>query len=141
MARLDRQRLDAADFRISTEVQTRYVDLDTQGHVNNAAAAVFLQEARGRFDHALGVDLLGAGLRPIIAALSIEYAAEMSFPEPIEVLTGVLHLGRSSLTLGHVARQGGRTTLYAETVLVLTDAQGPIPMPDAVRAAYQRARI
>ena len=141
MARLDRQRLDAAAFPVTTEIPTRYSDLDTQGHVNNAAATLILQEARGHFDRAAGVDDIRGELKPIVASLFVEYAAEMHFPDPIEVATGVLQLGRTSLVLGQVARQRGRNTLYAETVLVMADADGPTPIPDDMRAAYERVRL
>ena len=138
MARIDRARLEAADFPFVTEIQTRYADLDPNGHVNNAAAAVILQEARGRFQHATGVKELMNRYRYIVAGLAIEFAAEMFFPEPVEVRTGVLHIGRTSFTVGQIAHQRGRTTLYAETTAVLADENGPTPMSDAVRAAYGR---
>jgi acyl-CoA thioester hydrolase len=137
MPRLDRARLDAADLRVVTQIPTRYDDLDSLGHVNNAAAAVILQEARVAFHAAVGFVSLPGGLHSIVAALSIEYAGEMHFPEPVEVRSGILQLGRTSYVIGQVAYQGGRPALYAESVMVLTDANGPAPIPDAMRAAYE----
>lgn len=140
MIRLDRRRLDAATFPDRLEVATRIDDLDTQGHVNNVAVAVILQEARGRFDkRLLGTHLDGRGL--VVGSLLIDYAGEMYFPEPIEVSVGVLEIGRSSFLLGQVARQNGRTTAYAEAALVLTEAGQAAPLTAAMRSALSAAMI
>jgi acyl-CoA thioester hydrolase len=141
VARIDRRRLDGADFPTSMTIATRFSDLDVQGHVNNAAAAVLLQEARAGLNRAAAVSELREGLRPVVASLLIEYAGEMHHPEPVEIATGVLEIGRTSVLIGQVGRQGGRTTLYAETVLVMTAGAGPTPIPDSLRAAYERATI
>jgi len=135
MARLDRARLDAACFSCSIELPTRYADLDPQRHVNNSAATVLLQEAGIQFDFTAGVilDLY----RFVTASLWVEYADEMFFPEQVTVSTGILEFGRSSFTLGQIARQRGRPTLYAETVMVVADASGPAPMPPDMRARYE----
>ena len=141
VARIDRRRLDGAAFPTTMTVATRFSDLDTLGHVNNAAAAVLLQEARAGLNRSAGYSELKAGLRPVVASLTIEYAGEMHHPEPVEIDTGVLEIGRTSVVIGQVGRQGGRVTLYAETVLVMTDGKAPTPIPDTLRAAYERVLI
>ena len=141
MTRIDRDRLSAADFQIKTEIPIRYDDLDTVGHVNNAAAAVILQEARANFHAQAGFVRLPDGLNSIVAAVAIEFAGEMHFPGVVEVKTGVLKVGRTSYTLGQIARQAGQPTLYAETVLVIAGPNGPEPIPDVMRAAYERFLI
>jgi acyl-CoA thioester hydrolase len=137
MSRIDRARLEKARFPVVTDIPTRWQDLDNLGHVNNAAVAVILQEARSHFVHAGRVAEFRGGLRTLVAALAIEYVAEMHFPGAIEIRTGVLRIGRTSLVLGQVGRQGDRTTLYAETVMVQADDGGPTPFPADVRAAYE----
>lgn len=141
MARIDRRRLDGAAFPTTMTVATRFSDVDAQGHINNAAAAVLLQEARAGLNRSAGYSELREGLRPVVASLTIEYAEEMHHPAPVEIETGVLSVGRSSLVVGQVGRQGDRITLYAETVLVMTNSQGPTAIPDSLRAAYERVMI
>ena len=141
MARIDRSRLDGATLPISITVATRFTDMDVLGHVNNAAAAVLLQEARAGLNRAAGYSDVRDGLRPVVASLTIEYAGEMHHPAPVVIETGVLSVGRTSLVVGQVGRQDGRITLYAETVLVMTDGKRPTPIPDALRAAYERVLI
>jgi acyl-CoA thioester hydrolase len=142
MRRLDRQRLDAAEFPVVTEIPIRYDDLDSLNHVNNAAAAVLLQEARGQFGHSAGLhELMGRDLRTIVAALAIEFSDEMLFPGVVVIRTGVLDIGRTSLLVGQRGQQDARTTLYAETVLVMSDDDGPTPIPPPIRAAFESLRI
>ncbi len=141
MARIDRRRLDDTTHSLAFDVPVRFDDIDVQGHVNNAAAVVILQETRADFNLALGLSRLRGELRVMVAALSVEYAAEMHHPGLITVHTGVLAIGRSALTLGQVARQNGRSALYAQAVLVFADETGSAAIPSAARAAYARYQI
>lgn len=141
MNRIDRKRFDAASFPVRFEIATRFDDLDMQGHVNNAAAVVILQEARANFNVAAGMAALRGNLRPMVAALHVEYAGEMHHPGLIMVESGVLALGRSSCTLGQVARMEGKPRVYAQAVMVFADANGAAPIPDGLRAAYERLMI
>lgn len=136
MARIDRARLDGGRFRVVDLVPTRYDDVDTQGHVNNAAAVVILQEGRSGFNRTAGIAALLRDSRLLVAALRVEYAGEIYHPGMIEISTGVLSLGRSSVTIGQVARQSGASRLYSEAVMVFADRDGPVPLPEPLREAY-----
>ncbi len=133
LARIDRAALDNANFPAAVTIPTRFADLDLQGHVNNAAVPVILQEARVDFNTA--VDMRGqlGGLRPMVAGITIEYAAELTHPGEIEILTGVSKIGRTSFTIQQVARQRGSTAIYAETTLVIADATGAAALPEGLR--------
>jgi acyl-CoA thioester hydrolase len=133
MARIDRAALDKATFPASVSIPTRFADLDFQGHVNNAAVPVILQEARVDFNKALDMRGHLGRLRPMVAGISIEYAAELTHPGEIEILTGISKIGRTSFTLQQVARQNGRSAIYAEATLVIADANGTAPLPDGLR--------
>ena len=98
-----------------------------------------LQEARAHFNRtAAGLFEHLAGLRALVAGLTVEYAGEMHHPAPVEVRTGVLAIGRTSVTLGQIAFQKGNPRLYAEIVMVIADAGGPAVIPDPLRAIYER---
>ena len=71
------------------------------------------------------------------AGLTVEFAGEMHHPEPVEVLTGVLAIGRTSFTLGQVIRQSGRTTAYSEATMVFADTNGPAQIPAMIRARLE----
>ena len=141
MARIDRERLDGAVFPVSATIHTRYDDIDSQNHVNNAAAAVILQEARVNLHYAAHRTDLSVDLRTVVAAVTIEYAGEMLHPSAIEIGTGILKIGRKSVTIAQRASIEGRPTLYAETTLVFTDDAGPVEIPAALRLAYEQFLI
>jgi acyl-CoA thioester hydrolase len=133
LARIDRATLDHVVFPVTVTIPTRFADLDVQGHVNNAAVPVILQESRVEFNKA--ADFRGhlTGLRPMVVGISIEYAAELTHPGEIEILTGVSKIGRTSFSIQQVARQNGRTAIYAETTMVIADAGGPVALPDGLK--------
>ncbi|HEX7876232.1 MAG TPA: thioesterase family protein [Sphingobium sp.] len=136
MVRIDRARIEAAKSPVIEIVQTRFDDLDTQGHINNGAVVVLLQEARARFNRTLGLPRIASGVRVMVAGLQVEFARELHHPEPFEVATSILSVGRTSFVMGQVGRQHGQAAVYAETAIVMADANGPMPLPDDLRAAY-----
>jgi acyl-CoA thioester hydrolase len=139
-SRIDRASFDAADFPIKAEIPIRFDDLDTLGHVNNAAAAVILQEGRVAFNQHTALPA-AARLRPVVASLRIEFALELLYPGVVEVCSGIAAIGRTSFTLAQVARQNGHTALYAEVTLVFSGANGPAPIPDELRAVIEGLRL
>lgn len=141
MPRIDRSKLEGVRFPVVEEVPTRWGDLDMQGHVNNAAAVVILQEGRVKFNRAAGLPGALGDLRAMVVGMSLDYAAEMHHPDPVEVHCGILAIGRSSFTIGQVMRQRGRTAIYAETTLVMANSAGAAPLPDSYRAALEALRI
>uniref|UniRef100_UPI0035CA924B acyl-CoA thioesterase n=1 Tax=uncultured Sphingomonas sp. TaxID=158754 RepID=UPI0035CA924B len=141
MARLDRISLDAATYPFGALIPTRYDDLDEQGHVNNAAAVVLLQEGRVRFSQSLGLRNLMPGLRIMVASTLIEYAAELRHPQSVELRCGIGRVGRTSFSIFQLARQDGRTSIYAESTLVIANGAGPVAMPDAVRQRMHLATV
>lgn len=133
MARIDRARLDSGIFPVRLVIQTRFDDLDFQGHINNVAVVVLLQEARVDFNRQAGLRGDMAGLRMMAAGLTVEYAGELRYPEPVEAVSGVLAIGRTSFTLGQVLLQKDLPKTYSEATLVFADDSGPAAIPDSIR--------
>lgn len=50
-------------------------------------------------------------------------------------------IGRTSFTMAQVGRQNGRSALYAEVTLVVSGANGSVPIPDDFLAAIERLRV
>jgi acyl-CoA thioester hydrolase len=60
------------EFGYTTDIEVRYRDLDTMGHVNNAVYATYLEQARMDYFR----DLLGLTMddvQGVIAHLEIDY--------------------------------------------------------------------
>ncbi|TAL03592.1 MAG: acyl-CoA thioesterase [Rhodospirillaceae bacterium] len=140
MARLDRTRLDKGIFPFRCEIATRIADLDTYGHINNVVIAGIFQEGRYRLFRTL--DLTdNQDVQQVVAGLTIEFAGEMILPDPIQVATGVLDIGRTSFRLGQIATQNGRVGAYAEIVHVMRDQNGQVPIPHEMRAKLGALKI
>src|SRR4051812_45343941 len=100
MLRIDRARLTNGVFPFSCELPTRFTDLDVQGHVNNVAMAGIVQEGRARFSYAQDFAGFMKGRSLAVVSLTIEFAAEAKYPDPVELSVGVLDVGRTSYRLG-----------------------------------------
>ena len=123
MHRIDRSRLAGAQFPLACEISTRVGDADMLGHINNVAVIALFQEVRSTLITSAPGLPRNPPLRPVVAGMTVEYVAEMHWPHPVEVLTGVLDLGRTSVTVGQVIRQHGRDAAYAEVAMVMQGEQ------------------
>jgi acyl-CoA thioester hydrolase len=132
------------DYRHRTRLDVRLGDLDPFGHVNNAVIATYVEQGRVLYLR----DVLGTGADPvsmpfILAMLKIDYLAQTMFTDPIEVLTRVDWVGRSSVHMSHLLTGfEGRELARSEAVLVAFDysIEKPMPVPDHWRetmAAYE----
>ena len=103
------------------QVPLRWVDLDAQGHVNNAVIADYLQEARVRFLlEGANAALLGNGT--LVVGHQVEYLAPVEFRnEPVEVRLWVGEVGASRFTIGYEVVQCGVVAARARTVLCIFD--------------------
>ncbi|HLY56368.1 MAG TPA: acyl-CoA thioesterase, partial [Stellaceae bacterium] len=84
-----------------------------------------------------GLPLPGPGSIWVIARLALDFRAELHWPDEVEIGTGVIRIGRSSVTLGQGVFLGGRCVASAESVVVVMDQQTrrSAPIPDGLRAA------
>ena len=132
------------DFRHRTRIEVRLGDLDPFGHVNNAVIATYVEQGRVLYLR----DVLGTGADPvsmpfILAMLKIDYLAQTLFSDPVEVLTRVDWIGRTSVHMSHLLTgSNGRELARSEAVLVAFDyaVEKPMPVPEdwrATMAAYE----
>jgi len=117
--------------RFEQEVEVRYNDLDTYGHVNNAVYGTYVEQARvGYVVEVLGVESVDE-FPAVVASLSIDFRDSVRTPTSVTVRVWVSRLGDSSMTMNYEVEHGGRLVAEAETTLVAVDpATGetrPIP--------------
>jgi acyl-CoA thioester hydrolase len=126
------------DFRHRTRLEVRFRDIDAFGHVNNAVFSSYLEQARIHY-------LLDALESPrferlplILARVELDYRAPIMFGDPIEVLTRVDWIGRSSIAMSHELFAAERLAAQASTVLVTYDYDRakPMPVPDDWRRRF-----
>lgn len=141
MQRMDRDRLLKADLPVRYEIQTRFRDADLQGHINNVATVELLQEGRIAFNHRVGLQDHAGGLGTMVAAIQVEYAAQLDWTRPVVSHVGALAIGRTSYTIGQVLSQGGTAATFCECALVLAGPDGPVPLPEQLRANLEKNLI
>lgn len=124
-------------------VPLRWVDLDAQGHANNAAIVDYLQEARVEFLlTGPNAHLLGNGI--IVVGHQVEYLGPIFFtPEPLDIELSVGDVGAARFTVGYVVRQGDTVVGRARTLLANFDFQAgrPARLSDAERAWFLERQV
>jgi acyl-CoA thioester hydrolase len=106
------------DYPLRTFDKLRYGDTDRQGHVNNAVFSTFLETGRVELAFGSGEDLTDEGCSLVIAHLSLDFVTELLWPGRVDIGTGVIAVGRSSVRMEQALFQDGRLVALAETVTV-----------------------
>ncbi|MEO0032088.1 MAG: hypothetical protein RIS94_1846 [Pseudomonadota bacterium] len=138
MAKPDPALLNAARYPFSHEISTRFADLDPNDHINNVAMAALLEDGRVRFNGAVGLLRARDGLRFMVASVQIDYLAQAHYPGTIGCRCAAAAVGRTSFTIQQLLTQADVPVAVARTVVVCTDGQHPVPVPDDVRAQFDR---
>ena len=130
------QNLSLEDFPFQSYDKVRYADTDRQGHVNNAAFSTFLETGRVEFLYAPQNPLAAGDASFVIASLELTFSAEVNWPGRVEIGTGVVKVGNSSIRLMQGLFQDGRCVATAETVIVQMDERSrkSRPLSDEARA-------
>ena len=109
----------------------RFRDVDTLGHVNNAVYLTYLEQARIAFLSPHDADYT----QMILARCEIDFRAQISIGEVVEVSVWPARVGNKSFELAYEMRVGDRLVAEAKTVLVAFDYERgeTQPVPDAWR--------
>jgi len=113
--------LKLPDFPLKTFDKIRYADTDRQGHVNNAVFATFLETGRVEVLYHPHSPILAEGASFVIAALQLNFLRELTWPGQVEIGTGILKIGNSSIKIYQQLFQHDVCVAQAETVTVQVD--------------------
>ena len=124
-------------MRHEHEVQLRWSDPDSLGHVNHARALSLIEDARLA---------LGSGGPPgvglILARLEVDYLRQLYYRvgERLCVRSWVTRLGTKSFTVRQELNQDGEVAIRADVVMVLFDfaTDSSRPMTEAERAHWSQ---
>ncbi len=112
-------RLDAASYPVCIDLQTRFQDMDINGHLNNVAFAALFESGRVLLNREIRPwEERPANERTMVAAVEINYLAEGNFPDPVQIATGIGRLGTSSWTIVQAMFQNSRCIATCDTVVV-----------------------
>ena len=136
MSRHDPRRLDPAAYPWSTEIATRFGDMDFNHHLNNVAVAQLYEEARVRFNTAVRAGWPIGRPRYLVARVEIDYLGEAHYPAAVTIALAVMRFGTTSWTAGLALFQDGACRGLAQSVMVYRGDDGaPAPLPEPLRAA------
>ncbi len=113
--------LSLKDFPFQTFDKLRYADTDRQGHVNNAVFATFLETGRVEFLYNSEFSILSEGASFVIASLQLNLLKEVNWPGHVDIGTGVLKIGNSSIKLYQQLFQNEQCVATSESVIVQVD--------------------
>lgn len=127
--------MNLIDFPLLSYDKIRYGDTDRQGHVNNAVFSTFFETGRAELLYNRNNILVPEGASFVIAAHQMNYLKEVTWPGKVDIGTGILKIGNSSITLFQKLFQHDQCVADAETVIVqVDDATGKSkPLSDEVK--------
>ncbi len=136
----DARRRDPASYPASQTLETRFGDMDVNGHLNNVAFARLFEETRVRFNR--GATTVAGKSSFVVAHVAIDYLAEGNYPAPVTIGHAIARIGSSSFTVAMAAFQDGTCIALCDSVLVHRDpATGPAPLPPALRERLEAHRL
>jgi acyl-CoA thioester hydrolase len=134
-----------SDYRAFRRIETRWMDNDQYGHVNNAAYYSFVDSAvNGWLIEATGTDVRKLPAIGIVAETGCRFLGEMSFPDVVYAGLRLEKLGNSSVIyrVGLFRNDEPSASAVARFVHVYVDSESrrPVPVPAPIRAALEGLR-
>jgi len=128
-----------ADFHVFRPLQTRWMDNDVYGHVNNVVYYSYFDTAvNGWLMEATGQDIRQLPAIGVVAETGCRYFSELSFPDAIDAGLRIERLGKSSIVyrLGLFRGAAMDACAAGRFVHVYVDSvtRRPVPIPEAIRA-------
>ncbi len=131
-------RLDAAAYTHAFEIQTRYRDEDSLGHVNNIAVAGYYDEARSRFmQHIFRPENALERVRIVTADTYVRFLGEVFHPDQIHIGNAILRIGTASFQIAQGLFQNGVCVGICDTTFVQATEKGSAPISDKLRAVLE----
>ena len=124
-------------------IQTRWMDNDVYGHVNNVVYYAYFDTVINRWlIEQGGLDIHGGPVIGLCVESMCRYLAPVAYPVDLEGGLRVASLGRSSVRyeLGIFHRETGEPLAFGHFVHVFVDRKDrrATPIPDPLRSALQR---
>ncbi|MDG0889508.1 acyl-CoA thioesterase [Paracholeplasma manati] len=137
----DKLKLEA--FPYQTHDKVRYGDTDRQGHVNNIHFSEFLETGRVEILYRPEQPLHGEQCSFVIVQNNLSLLNEIHWPGVVYIGTGVVKLGKSSITFYQQLFQNDVVVAVAETVIVQVNniTHQSTPLNEHARAVLDKLII
>lgn len=129
-----------------TTIDTRWMDNDAYGHVNNVVYYSYFDTAVTRWLIERGLlDITGSAAIGLVVETQCRYASPLTFPDRVTAGLRVVHVGRSSVRyeLALFRNDDESAAAMGHFVHVYVDraSRTPVAIPDAVRHALETLRV
>lgn len=135
-----------ADYRHLLPIQTRWMDNDVYGHVNNVVYYAYFDTVVNEYLIRAGVlDIHAGEVIGLVVETGCRYHASLAFPDLVTAGLRVARIGTSSVRYEiaifrnddlHAVADGHFTHVYVDAA-----TRRPTPIPAPLRAALQRVAI
>lgn len=130
--------LQLNDFPLTAYDKLRYADTDRQGHVNNAAFSTFLETGRVEFLYSEAVSTLIEDATFVIAALDLKFLNEITWPGKVDIGTGILRIGNSSIQIYQQLFQNDNCAATATTTIVQVKDGKSLPLSTTAKSVLSQ---
>ncbi len=134
------------DYKVFYPINTRWMDNDVYGHVNNVTYYSYFDTATNTFliNHC-GLDINNGDLIAFVVSSGCEYLAPIAFPDKINVGIRVDRLGNSSVQYGiGIFREGvSQACAFGHFVHVFVNrvTNKPVTIPEKMRKALSAISV
>lgn len=127
------------DYRYFITIQTRWMDNDAYGHVNNAVYYSFFDTAVTRFltDQNL-IDNGEDGLIGLVVGTQCQYLSSISFPDELTVGVSVASIGRTSVRYNVAVFRANALSASAQGQFIHAYVDGKARRPAALPEDFRR---
>ena len=112
------KQLPLTAFPFVTFDKVRYGDTDRQGHVNNAVFATFFETGRVEMLYQPSHEFLSKDCSFVVAKSTLDLLAEIHWTGQVDIGTGIVRIGNSSLVIAANLYQHGQLVATSETIVV-----------------------
>ena len=132
-----------ADYRHLAPIQTRWMDNDVYGHVNNVVYYSYFDTVVNGYLVAEGaLDIHGGQTIGLVVETQCKYFAPIEFPQKLEGALRVARIGNSSVRyeIGIFREDAVEAVAEGHFIHVYVDraTRRPAPLPDALRRALEK---
>lgn len=133
-----------AEYRFYYPIQVRWMDLDTQWHVNNSRFLSFLESARLAYIRQLGLwdGKSFFDIHLIVADVHLTFVAPIELDQHIRVGVRVERIGNKSLVFDSQIEDADTGSVMATSTIIMVAyhyaSRSAIPVPDTWRQVIQR---
>lgn len=131
-----------ATFRHKIDIQIRFNDVDTFGHINNNAYFAYYDLGKERYlTDVLTPDFHKRPIVPVVANINADFFLPIFYGTNVQVETSVVAVGTKSFTLLQQAvdKENGTVFCRCKSVMVCynTETKCPVEIPEDYKAAIE----